>query len=149
MNTMNTYQRSSPSRGDARTGANEIYRMSANNFWDTLLDPVASRKRKARILATEGESLLSIPCPQAGCGVHSWLLATANRCRSARLPESEAVRIIEGNMTRQPNPANEVETAVAKAYAGNSRTWTSSRRTSTRSSCRAPVPLTEIQFDPA
>ena len=88
------------------------------------------------------------PCPAAGAGVHSWLLSMANRCRSAGLAVDEAERRLAANITRPPKPANEIQTTVAKAYAG---TWTPSGKPATpfKPKYQAPVPLTEIHFAPA
>jgi len=84
------------------------------------------------------------PCPTAGAGVHSWILSMANRCRWAKLPETEAVRRITGGMTRQPSPANEVITAVQKAYRS---TWQPPQ--SGKSFRPHPVSMAEIKFDPS
>jgi hypothetical protein len=58
------------------------------------------------------------------------------------MTESDAVRFITERMTRRPSPANEVLTAVQKAYA--------SRRESSFRQLHVnfPRPITEIQFDP-
>lgn len=78
-----------------------------------------------------------VTCPNAGSGVHSWLLAVANKCRRANLPESDAVRLISASMTRPPKPPTEVRSAVQKAY----RTFSNSPRIS----CRRE--LHSISFD--
>src|ERR1017187_5011667 len=91
--------------------------------------------------------LTSSPCPAPGVGVHSWLMAEANRCRIAGLTADDAERRLAANITRPPKPANEIQTTVAKAYAG---TWIPSRTpTKFRPKRRASVPLTEIAFDSA
>lgn len=85
---------------------------------------------------------MNAPCPPAGSGVHSWILATANRCRNVRMEAGEAERFITDRMTRPPRPANEVRVALAKSYR---------EPLTTRGplSTRAPRPITEIEFDPA
>jgi hypothetical protein len=86
------------------------------------------------------------PCPSSGAGVHCWELATANRCRAIGMTESEAVRFITDRITRPPSPANEVRTAVAKAYSnpGQSR----STSLSYSKAGNFPIPITEIKFEP-
>jgi hypothetical protein len=81
-------------------------------------------------------------CPAAGTGVHLWILSMANRYRWANVPEREAVRLITEGMTRPPSPANEVITAVRKAYRSN---WQPSQ--SSNSFSPRPVSLVEIKFD--
>ena len=95
--------------------------------------------------STASPSMSSTGCPAPGAGVHSWLMAEANRCRIAGLPADEAERRLTASITRAPTPANEIQATVAKAY-GNA--WTPSGRPF-RLHHRAPVPLTEISFDPA
>jgi hypothetical protein len=87
-----------------------------------------------------------LPCPASGAGVHSWILATANRYRIAGMSEAEAERRITEAMTRRPSPANEVITAVRKAYTS---AWTpgSTTRWTRLSLNRSPVPITVIKFD--
>src|SRR6266568_3257011 len=98
---------------------------------------------------TSPQRTASTPCPAPGAGVHSWILATANRFRVAGLPEAEAERQIAAGITRPPSPANEIRTAIAKAYASNWRPCAIQRPQSNRPVFRAPVPITEIAFDPA
>lgn len=88
-----------------------------------------------------------LPCPLPGHGVHAWILSAANYCRRAGLSECEAERVIASVMTRPPNPANEVRTAIQKAY----RTASQPAGQFTRSAHapRPPVPLSAISFDPA
>jgi hypothetical protein len=89
----------------------------------------------------------SIPhCPLSGAGVHSWILSTANRCWAMGMSRAEAVRFIRERMTRAPSPANEVEAAVAKAY--SNRKQSSNSRTFYFSAGCAPIPISEIKFDP-
>lgn len=85
------------------------------------------------------------PCPQAGAGVHSWLLASANRCHLAGLSAAAAEALITGLMTRPPSPGNEVGVAVAKAY---NTPYRPGALPSRYSAARAPVPLTSIRYDP-
>ena len=85
-------------------------------------------------------------CPAAGSGVHSWLLAEANRCRIAGVVAEETERLLADSIARPPKPANEIQTIVAKAYAG---TWTPSSRTAPcRARHRAPVPFGAVKFNP-
>ena len=56
------------------------------------------------------------PCPQAGGGVHGWVLSTANRAARAGVSQAEAERDILNAMSRPPSPSGEVRVAVAKAY---------------------------------
>ena len=86
----------------------------------------------------------SSPCPAPGAGVHSWLMAEANRCRRAGLPVDETERRLAASITRPPKPANEIGTTVAKAYGST----LSGRSAPYKSHHRAPVPLTEIEFNP-
>jgi hypothetical protein len=71
--------------------------------------------------------------------VHGWLLSAANKLRSTGCSEAEVARLLKDRMTRPPSPANEVETAVRKAY---SSAWRPSFH-------RGPVPIGQISFDPA
>ncbi len=77
------------------------------------------------------------PCPASGSGVHSWLLAQANRCRFAKIPEADAERLLRENMTRPPKPPSEVQSAIRKAYSCGYSSATYPRR----------VPLTRIEPD--
>lgn len=67
-----THQRSSPSRDRARTGANEIYRTSANNFRRTFRHPVAYFKPNSCGLS-EAKNRLPLPRLMAmvGDGEHA------------------------------------------------------------------------------
>lgn len=90
-------------------------------------------------------------CPPAGTGVHSWILAAANCLAAAGVSAAEAERIIHGSMSRPPSPANEIQTAVEKAYRERG-TCSAPRRYSfalPHQRPLAPRPLTAIQFDPA
>lgn len=59
----------------------------------------------------------------------------------------EAEHVIAANMTRAPKPANEIQTAVRRAY---SNTWTPSQTaTAHRSNYHPFVPFDKIHFDPA
>jgi hypothetical protein len=59
------------------------------------------------------------PCPQAGGGVHFWIMDAAWACRINGMNAGEAHRAIEERMRgkRKQTPANEVEIAVQKVYA--------------------------------
>ena len=97
------------------------------------------------------ESLKS--CPDAGSGVHSWLLGTANRCRNAGVPTDQATQLIGTAMTRPPSPPNEVEMAVEKAYREGDQ-WQPSgprqaRFVSPGRGVPLLVPITKIQYTPA
>jgi hypothetical protein len=85
------------------------------------------------------------PCPQAGAGVHPWVMASANICRNNGIPAHEAERMITERMTRKPNPANEVRTTVEKAY----REQLPAGRVAYHGRHSAPVPITEIAYDEA
>lgn len=67
-----------------------------------------------------------LPCPQAGGGVHRWLLAQANRCRNAGLqPEQTFKCLREGsrNCGRFVGEA-EITSSIRTAYSGSP--WTQS-----------------------
>ncbi len=85
------------------------------------------------------------PCPAKSTGVHSWIMSAANRCRHAGMSAPEAAAFIAARITRPPKPANEIATAVAKAF--NSKTEFQARPGGGRNP--APKPLAGIQFDPA
>lgn len=86
-------------------------------------------------------------CPSAGAGVHSWLMAEANRCRIAGMTADATECLLTAAITRPPKPASEIQTTVAKAY--GSSTWTpSSRPAPCRAHHRPSVPLTRIVFAP-
>ncbi len=59
------------------------------------------------------------PCPLQN-GRHCWVLSAANYCHRVGLSEIEAERLISAAITRPPNPPNEIQTAIQKAYAS---TW--------------------------
>ena len=48
--------------------------------------------------------------------MHRWIMSAANTLARQGVGASEAERIIAAAMTRQPSPANEVASAVSKAY---------------------------------
>jgi DNA-binding Lrp family transcriptional regulator len=81
-------------------------------------------------------------CPPAGAGVHSWILASANRCRNSGVSATDAEALIVASMTRCPAPANEVTTTIRKAYSAPDF------RSSCFTSSAAPVPITKIRYDP-
>ena len=54
-------------------------------------------------------------CPASGEGVHRWVYYAACRCVEAGLTNDEAEEIIEGMMTRDPNPPSEIEDALRSA----------------------------------
>jgi hypothetical protein len=56
------------------------------------------------------------PCPPAGSGVHSWIFYAACRCHECGIPPEDAVDFISGQLSREPNPWNEVADAVRSAY---------------------------------
>jgi len=84
-------------------------------------------------------------CPPRANGVHSWMLSAANSCRLTGMSAQETESFIAARITRPPKPANEIATAVAKAF--NSKPLCHARTHNGR--CTAPKPLVEIQFDPA
>jgi hypothetical protein len=55
-------------------------------------------------------------CPEAGQGVHRWCLEAAWQCRFSNIAPAEAVAVLHSMITRRPQPANEIESAVALAY---------------------------------
>ena len=57
-------------------------------------------------------------CPRSGNGaVHTkWLLPAASWCKDHGLSSRQAVDKLYKRITRDPSPANEIETAVAKVY---------------------------------
>jgi hypothetical protein len=80
-------------------------------------------------------------CPPAGAGVHSWVLAAANYCRLGGLTPAAAGDLIAGKMTRAPSPANEIVTAIRKAYDTPYFSGSFNRHP-------ARVPLGKIQYEP-
>jgi len=56
------------------------------------------------------------PCPEAGSGVHRWVFYAACWAAENGISYDEAERLIEGEMTREPNPASEVADALNAAY---------------------------------
>jgi hypothetical protein len=76
-------------------------------------------------------------------------MSAANCCRIAGLSEDEAERLISARMTRRPSPANEVRTAIAKAYSGSQQSSPLRQPISPSRFGRAQVPLTSLKFDPA
>ena len=83
------------------------------------------------------------PCPPAKTGVHSWIMSAANCCHHNRMTQADAIRFISDRITRPPKPANEIETAVGKAYR---QTITSSPRQYVKAA-RRPVKLCDLQYD--
>ena len=85
------------------------------------------------------------PCPSGGNGVHSWQLSAAHYCRRAGMSPAESESFIAARITRPPKPANEIATAVARAFNAKPdcrvRTYTG-RYT-------VPKKITDIHFDPA
>ena len=73
-------------------------------------------KSTARFPSSWTCRMLELPdCPREGEGErHGWIMGAANRC--ARHYLSESVRIIRERLTREPSPANEIESAVHKAF---------------------------------
>jgi hypothetical protein len=85
------------------------------------------------------------PCPLPGGGVHSWIMSSGHYCRRAGMSPAEAESFIAARITRPPKPANEVATAVAKAFDAKP----DFRPRSYTGRFTAPKKLTEIQFEPA
>lgn len=56
------------------------------------------------------------PCPQAGTGVHTWMMEAAWACRINGMTAEETARELHSRIPRRPTPANEIETAVAKVF---------------------------------
>jgi hypothetical protein len=59
--------------------------------------------------------LHAFPSPDGG--VHTHIMACANKAAYEDVSQDEAVRLISQHMTRPPRPANEVVSSVDKAYA--------------------------------
>ncbi len=95
-----------------------------------------SQQNGAPVVVSRVNTFALQPCPASGR--HSWLLAEANRCRNANIPEADAERLLTDNLNRPPKPANEVRTAVRKAY---NSTYTGG------ATYRRRVSLNEIQPD--
>jgi hypothetical protein len=59
------------------------------------------------------------PCPPAGEGrVHrEWMMSAAWRCRLSGMTPEQAAAELHARITRRPDPANEIETAVQKVFA--------------------------------
>jgi hypothetical protein len=55
------------------------------------------------------------PCPASGKGVHKWVFYAACTLVEAGIPDDEAEPEIEALMTRDPNPASEIEAALRSA----------------------------------
>jgi len=56
-------------------------------------------------------------CPPPGSGVHSeWLMKAAWTCRKRGLAAQETCQELRIRMTRRPNPADEIESAVRKVF---------------------------------
>ena len=85
------------------------------------------------------------PCPSASNGVHSWQLSAAHYCRRIGMSPAEAESFIAARITRSPKPANEIATAVARAF--NSKPPCHSHTYNGRYT--APKKITDIHFDPA
>lgn len=89
-------------------------------------------------------NLVETSCPPAGSGVHSWILATANRCRNAGLTEVQAEQFILGCISRQPNPASEIRSAISKSYnSSRSSPWSAHYVKQQK----IPRPISDIHFD--
>jgi len=56
------------------------------------------------------------PCPQAGEGVHGWLMEAGWVLRFNGESAEQAGRYLADKMTRSPGPRNEVEQVIAKVY---------------------------------
>jgi len=56
------------------------------------------------------------PCPLSGAGVHSWVMRASHACRKAGMTTEQAAHEIQSHITRRPNPASEIQQAVAKAF---------------------------------
>lgn len=63
------------------------------------------------------------PCPPPGSGsVHrEWMMKAAWTCRLNGMTDEAAVAELHARITRRPDPANEIETAVQKVYATTER----------------------------
>lgn len=62
------------------------------------------------------------PCPPAGSGVHrEWMMRAAWACRFNGMTPEQAAAELHARITRRPDPANEIETAVQKVYATTER----------------------------
>jgi hypothetical protein len=60
-------------------------------------------------------SLILNPCPAAGAGVHRWIYYAACSTVEAGQTDEDAIPVIEDLITREPNPANEIEAALSAA----------------------------------
>jgi len=78
-------------------------------------------------------------CPEAGNGVHRWCLEAAWQCRFANIEPAQAVFTLQQMITRPQNPPNEIDTAVALAYASQTMSKPS----------KAPSPALKISRWPA
>ena len=69
-------------------------------------------------MRSSSPKLLALPpCPPPNGGVHApWMMTCANILAHAKVSSDQACLLIHEAMTRAPNPANEVEVTVAKAY---------------------------------
>jgi hypothetical protein len=64
---------------------------------------------------TEKAAKLLNPCPESGSGVHRWIYGAACKLTDAGLTAEEAEPIIEGLMSRDPNPPSEITDALQAA----------------------------------
>jgi hypothetical protein len=56
------------------------------------------------------------PCPDPKGGVHFWIMSAGGWCKGHDIPQKKAADMIRENISRDPNPANEIEAALEKIY---------------------------------
>lgn len=56
------------------------------------------------------------PCPSGGKGVHTWVFQAAKICLGLGLTPADAASQIRRQMSREPNPSQEVSDTVKKVY---------------------------------
>jgi Exodeoxyribonuclease X-like C-terminal len=56
------------------------------------------------------------PCPDPKGGVHFWIMSAGGWCKGHDIPRKKAADMIRENISRDPNPANEIEAALEKIY---------------------------------
>src|SRR5262249_12455920 len=98
---------------DAESQSNELLESEST---EKLGQPNNLVKRKDAF-ATDAEEAANLlkPCPASGEGVHRWVYYAACALTDQGLDDCDAEWIIEAGMTRDPNPENEIESALKAA----------------------------------
>jgi hypothetical protein len=67
-------------------------------------------------MRVESNPLALKACPEAGSGVHRWILHAGNWCLAEGKSDAEAIEFIRERITRKPSPRDEIETGISKIY---------------------------------